>query len=73
MKKIMYLLMVVALVTFCKKKALTPIQQQKVSELQTIPDSITVNNFGERKSIHQQEWEEHQEAVVDTLEIHINP
>ena len=73
MKKTVYLLMVVALVTSCKKKALTPIQQQKVSEVQKVSDSIAVNNFGERKSIHQQEWEEHQEAVVDTLEIHINP
>jgi hypothetical protein len=73
MKKIMYLLMVVALVTSCKKKEVIHIQQQKVSELQTVSDSITVNNFGERKSIHQQEWEEHQEAVVDTLKIHINP
>jgi len=73
MKKIMCFIIVVALVTSCKKKEITQIQQQKVSELQTVSDSITVNGLSEHKGIHQQEWEEHQEAVVDTLKIYINP
>jgi len=67
MKRIFYLLIILTLFTSCKKVETKsqPIEQNiNVSKT----DSITVNNIGEHKSIHQQEWEEHQKEIeVDTL------
>ena len=63
--------MILVLFTSCKKVEETKIQQQKVQD-ETInkiskKDSTTASDFGEHKSIHQQEWEEHQEDVMDTV------
>ena len=76
MKRIFYILMILALFTSCKKVEKVQIQQQKVTE-ETISkilktDSVTVSDFGEHRSIHQQEWEEHQKDVVDTPKIPSN-
>ena len=77
MRKLIYFITILALFTSCKKEEVkTQIQQQKVPEEQieeiTKTDSVTTNDFGEHKSIHQTEWEEHRKEA-DTLTIHVNP
>ncbi len=79
MRKIIYFLTILTLFISCKeKKVKTQIQQQKVPEEQidqvSKTDSVTINDFGEHKSIHQIEWEEHRKEVgVDTLKTDVNP
>jgi len=66
MKRIIFVLMILVLFTSCKKvetKSQPKDQNIDVSKI----DSIIVNDFGEHKSIHQQEWEEYREDLVDTL------
>ena len=65
--------MILALFTSCKKVEKTKIQSQKMPEEKnnkiSKTDSVTLNDFSEHKSIHQQEWEEHRQALgVDTVE-----
>ena len=58
--------MILALFTSCKNvETKSQPKEQNINVSKT--DSIIVNDFGEHKSIHQQEWEEHQEDLVDTL------
>ncbi len=76
-KKIIYFLTILALFTSCKEKEVkTQVRQQKVPEEQIDKvlktDSISINDFGEHKSIHQTEWEEHRKEA-DTLTINVNP
>ncbi len=70
MGKIFYILLMLVLLTSCKKEEKTQIQQQNIPISKI--DSVTTTDFGECKSIHQQEWEEHQEDLVDTLKIQNN-
>jgi len=74
MGKIIYYIMIFVLLVSCQKNATK--EQQKVTEKQieeiTKTDSITIGDFGEHKSIHQIEWEEHREEL-DTLTINVNP
>lgn len=75
--KISYFIMILALFTSCQKEEVkTQIQQQKVPEEQIDKvlktDSVSINDFGEHKSIHQIEWEEHRkEFGVDTLNTNV--
>lgn len=76
MRKLIYFITILALFTSCKEKEVkTQIQQQKVPEEQIDgvlkTDSVTINDFGEHKSIHQIEWEEHRKEL-DTLIINTN-
>lgn len=77
-KTIIYFIMILALFTSCKEEEVkTQGQKQKVPEEQTSKilniDSVTTNDFGEHKSIHQIEWEEHQNNVgADTQKSPIN-
>ena len=66
-KIIIYILMIFALFTSCKKVETKSEPKEQIIDISKT-DSITVNDFGEHKSIHQQEWEEHrQELGVDTV------
>lgn len=70
MKYIFYLLTVLILIISCAKKET---QAGVHTNKQIEQDSISVNDFGEHKGIHQQEWEEHQkESRLDTLETSSN-
>ena len=43
------------------------VPEEKINKISKT-DSVTLNDFGEHKGIHQQEWEEHQKEIdVDTL------
>ncbi len=65
MKKFIYLIVFLILIVSCKEKK-ENIETQ--INKHTAQDSVTLNDFGEHKSIHQQEWEEHQkELEADTL------
>jgi len=66
MGKIFYILLILVLLTSCKKEEKTQIQQPNITISKT--DSITTTDIGERKSIHQQEWEDHQIGIeIDTI------
>ena len=66
MKKMIYVMTILALFTSCKKEVKTQIQQQNIDMSKT--DSVTTKDFGEHESIHQQEWEEHQIGIeIDTI------
>ena len=76
MRKIIYFIMTLALIASCKEKEVkTQVQQQKVPEEQidqvSKTDSVSINDFGEHKSIHQIEWDEHRKEL-DTLIINTN-
>lgn len=63
MRYIFYTLMISVLIISCKEKEIkTEIPQTE----QAKRDSLMQNNYDEHKSIHQQEWEEHQK---DTLKV----
>ena len=63
MRRVFYIIVVLIFISCGKKKVKTETPESE----QVAQDSISYNNFGERKSIHQQEWEEHQkDVVVDT-------
>ncbi|MCK4903823.1 MAG: hypothetical protein KAS35_03955 [Candidatus Marinimicrobia bacterium] len=65
MKKFIYSIVILILIISCKKEK-ENIETQ--INKHTAKDSVTLNDFGEHKSIHQQEWEEHQEELeTDTL------
>lgn len=71
MEKIIYYIMMFVLLVSCQGNATK--EQQKVPEEQIDKvlktDSVSINDFGEHKSIHQIEWEEHRKEVgVDTVE-----
>jgi len=65
MKNIIYIIIISVLITSCKEKE---IKKEATQNLQTPQDSIIIKEFEERKSIHQQEWEEYQEeSVTDSI------
>jgi len=65
MRYIFYILIIIAIIISCKEKE---IKTEIPETQQIVQDSISIKNYSERKSIHQQEWEEHQiESVVDSI------
>lgn len=65
MKNIFYILIVSTILISCKEKEIQTEQTPQTN--QTRQDSVILKELEERKSIHQQEWEEHQKDVVDTV------
>lgn len=78
-KIVIYLIMILALFISCKEVKEETQVPQKIVPKENInkisnTDSVTANDFGEHKSIHQTEWEEHRrERGLDTLRIDVNP
>ena len=69
MKRIFYIIALILIISCGQEKVKTETPKSE----QVAQDSISYDNFGKRKSIHQQEWEEHRKELgVDTLEIQIN-
>ena len=65
MRYTFYILIMTAIIISCKKKE---IKTEAPKNIEIKQDSVLVKDYGERKSIHQQEWEEHQiESVVDSI------
>ncbi len=61
MRYIFYILMISVLIISCKEKEI----KTEIPQYEPITqDSALLKDHGEHKSIHQQEWEEHQK---DTL------
>jgi len=67
MKNVIYILIVATILISCKEKEIKT--EQIPQTILTQQDSVILKEFEERKSIHQQEWEEHQRDVVDTTKI----
>ena len=67
MRYVFYIVFFSIILTSCKEKEI------KINEvpqtIQTHQDSVILKEYEERKSIHQQEWEEHQK---DTIEVNLN-
>lgn len=65
MRYTFYILIMTAIIISCKEKEIKTDATQNMGIKQ---DSVLIKDYGGRKSIHQQEWEEHQiESVVDSI------
>ena len=65
MKKTFFFILILVLYISCRKEK---VKTETPKNEQVQQDSISFNDFGEHKGIHQQEWEEHQKEIdVDTL------
>ena len=65
MRYTFYILIMTAIIISCKEKE---IKTEAPQNIQIKQDSVLMKEYDERKSIHQQEWEEHQiESVVDSI------
>lgn len=70
MQNFFYILVLLFLIISCnKEKEKTKTQINK----KVVQDSITVSDFGEHKSIHQEEWEKYREKLgVDTVKTNLS-
>ena len=65
MKRLFYILMILVLFVSCQKKKVETVKPLNSNTI--IMDSTKVDSIGERKSIHQKEWEEHRDVTLDSL------
>ena len=65
LKKTYYIVIILTLILSCQKKKIEVVKPLNYET--TILDSTKIDSIGDRKSIHQQEWEEHSDSELDSL------